>query len=270
MIRLPPRSTLSSSSAASDVYKRQVAEHSTNQETIGFESFLRVVAKNPLKKLLPESQRDAVVMLAATARSAGSPQPTGEDGRNPERSILARLRKHFNIADVNSDGELEEDELARLLKNLWESTDKGAMPSEIRIRAVEHVREAMVKFDMDRSGKLNFNEFVRLVQVEPWRQMIPPDIRQQLPFLVMKLAHDMAPSSTDLKNMSTQEYTRQLQAFFDEVDCDGSGYLDETELVILIHLSLIHISEPTRLLSISYAVFCLKKKKRQTRKTKVI
>eukprot|EP00658_Telonema_sp_P-2_P075789 TRINITY_DN65545_c0_g1_i1.p1 TRINITY_DN65545_c0_g1~~TRINITY_DN65545_c0_g1_i1.p1 ORF type:complete len:121 (+),score=25.06 TRINITY_DN65545_c0_g1_i1:67-429(+) len=32
-------------------------------------------------------------------------------------------------------------------------------------------------------------------------------------------------------------------------------------------LSLIHISEPTRLLSISYAVFCLKKKKRQKRKT---
>ena len=30
---------------------------------------------------------------------------------------------------------------------------------------------------------------------------------------------------------------------------------------ILSTLSLIHISEPTRLLSISYAVFCLKKKK---------
>eukprot|EP00658_Telonema_sp_P-2_P038612 TRINITY_DN27666_c0_g1_i1.p1 TRINITY_DN27666_c0_g1~~TRINITY_DN27666_c0_g1_i1.p1 ORF type:complete len:101 (-),score=15.87 TRINITY_DN27666_c0_g1_i1:112-414(-) len=29
-------------------------------------------------------------------------------------------------------------------------------------------------------------------------------------------------------------------------------------------LSLIHISEPTRLLSISYAVFCLKKKKNTT------
>eukprot|EP00658_Telonema_sp_P-2_P030514 TRINITY_DN23015_c0_g1_i3.p1 TRINITY_DN23015_c0_g1~~TRINITY_DN23015_c0_g1_i3.p1 ORF type:complete len:104 (+),score=23.16 TRINITY_DN23015_c0_g1_i3:100-411(+) len=29
-----------------------------------------------------------------------------------------------------------------------------------------------------------------------------------------------------------------------------------------LHLSLIHISEPTRLLSISYAVFCLKKKKK--------
>src|SRR5678815_627254 len=31
--------------------------------------------------------------------------------------------------------------------------------------------------------------------------------------------------------------------------------------VNLMDLSLIHISEPTRLLSISYAVFCLKKKK---------
>ena len=30
-------------------------------------------------------------------------------------------------------------------------------------------------------------------------------------------------------------------------------------------LSLIHISEPTRLLSTSYAVFCLKKKKHNTR-----
>ena len=33
-------------------------------------------------------------------------------------------------------------------------------------------------------------------------------------------------------------------------------------------LSLIHISEPTRLLSISYAVFCLKKKKKKKNKKK--
>src|SRR5678815_1392479 len=36
-----------------------------------------------------------------------------------------------------------------------------------------------------------------------------------------------------------------------------SKYTDEA-----YNLSLIHISEPTRLLSISYAVFCLKKKKK--------
>eukprot|EP00658_Telonema_sp_P-2_P075692 TRINITY_DN6536_c0_g1_i1.p1 TRINITY_DN6536_c0_g1~~TRINITY_DN6536_c0_g1_i1.p1 ORF type:complete len:1030 (-),score=199.52 TRINITY_DN6536_c0_g1_i1:34-3123(-) len=36
------------------------------------------------------------------------------------------------------------------------------------------------------------------------------------------------------------------------------------------NLSLIHISEPTRLLSISYAVFCLKKKKKKKKKTSCI
>eukprot|EP00658_Telonema_sp_P-2_P031785 TRINITY_DN23710_c0_g1_i2.p1 TRINITY_DN23710_c0_g1~~TRINITY_DN23710_c0_g1_i2.p1 ORF type:complete len:109 (+),score=23.85 TRINITY_DN23710_c0_g1_i2:139-465(+) len=50
-----------------------------------------------------------------------------------------------------------------------------------------------------------------------------------------------------------------------------SVYSDERELSSNNHthttitvpvLSLIHISEPTRLLSISYAVFCLKKKKK--------
>eukprot|EP00658_Telonema_sp_P-2_P057517 TRINITY_DN45969_c0_g1_i1.p1 TRINITY_DN45969_c0_g1~~TRINITY_DN45969_c0_g1_i1.p1 ORF type:complete len:136 (+),score=26.41 TRINITY_DN45969_c0_g1_i1:127-534(+) len=33
--------------------------------------------------------------------------------------------------------------------------------------------------------------------------------------------------------------------------------------IAISNLSLIHISEPTRLLSISYAVFCLKKKKQE-------
>ena len=42
---------------------------------------------------------------------------------------------------------------------------------------------------------------------------------------------------------------------FGKVDTEAAHQLSESLL------SLIHISEPTRLLSISYAVFCLKKKK---------
>eukprot|EP00658_Telonema_sp_P-2_P067485 TRINITY_DN563_c0_g1_i25.p1 TRINITY_DN563_c0_g1~~TRINITY_DN563_c0_g1_i25.p1 ORF type:complete len:128 (+),score=34.42 TRINITY_DN563_c0_g1_i25:646-1029(+) len=37
----------------------------------------------------------------------------------------------------------------------------------------------------------------------------------------------------------------------------------------VVDLSLIHISEPTRLLSISYAVFCLKKKKKKKNKFEI-
>src|SRR5674536_393183 len=39
------------------------------------------------------------------------------------------------------------------------------------------------------------------------------------------------------------------------------GAASEAAVRTALRLSLIHISEPTRLLSISYAVFCLKKKK---------
>ena len=39
----------------------------------------------------------------------------------------------------------------------------------------------------------------------------------------------------------------------------------QQEKYVALDLSLIHISEPTRLLSISYAVFCLKKKKKKTK-----
>ena len=40
------------------------------------------------------------------------------------------------------------------------------------------------------------------------------------------------------------------------------------EIVPVLNLSLIHISEPTRLRRISYAVFCLKKKKTKKKKKK--
>jgi len=43
--------------------------------------------------------------------------------------------------------------------------------------------------------------------------------------------------------------------------CEEAGGID----LIVIYLSLIHISEPTRLRRISYAVFCLKKKTNTTK-----
>src|SRR5678815_4814381 len=44
---------------------------------------------------------------------------------------------------------------------------------------------------------------------------------------------------------------------------DGRFRRDLFYRLNVVQISLIHISEPTRLLSISYAVFCLKKKKKK-------
>src|SRR5678816_310269 len=61
-----------------------------------------------------------------------------------------------------------------------------------------------------------------------------------------------APTDREKSQMYLQRYVRHFPAAGEVVIFDRSWY----------NLSLIHISEPTRLLSISYAVFCLKKKKK--------
>eukprot|EP00658_Telonema_sp_P-2_P080124 TRINITY_DN7905_c0_g1_i1.p1 TRINITY_DN7905_c0_g1~~TRINITY_DN7905_c0_g1_i1.p1 ORF type:complete len:166 (-),score=34.56 TRINITY_DN7905_c0_g1_i1:62-559(-) len=69
--------------------------------------------------------------------------------------------------------------------------------------------------------------------------------------------------------------TRDTENYFGNSDGPGdlASVVTEAECAGLLHqlqtldLSLIHISEPTRLLSISYAVFCLKKKKKDVNNT---
>src|SRR5680860_1759671 len=46
--------------------------------------------------------------------------------------------------------------------------------------------------------------------------------------------------------------------------CGRVAYVDGDPAGYVLYLSLIHISEPTRRTPISYAVFCLKKKKKTT------
>eukprot|EP00658_Telonema_sp_P-2_P023744 TRINITY_DN19521_c0_g1_i3.p1 TRINITY_DN19521_c0_g1~~TRINITY_DN19521_c0_g1_i3.p1 ORF type:complete len:124 (-),score=17.28 TRINITY_DN19521_c0_g1_i3:21-392(-) len=53
---------------------------------------------------------------------------------------------------------------------------------------------------------------------------------------------------------------------FSPISMGGGGMSPTTSGPPTVCLSLIHISEPTRLLSISYAVFCLKKKKKEKQK----
>eukprot|EP00658_Telonema_sp_P-2_P050154 TRINITY_DN38200_c0_g1_i1.p2 TRINITY_DN38200_c0_g1~~TRINITY_DN38200_c0_g1_i1.p2 ORF type:complete len:140 (-),score=57.39 TRINITY_DN38200_c0_g1_i1:15-434(-) len=65
-------------------------------------------------------------------------------------------------------------------------------------------------------------------------------------------------AATNLVDMEEFQL-RQFEEILDMENPDLFKWLTGQEAVP--ELSLIHISEPTRLLSISYAVFCLKKKK---------
>eukprot|EP00658_Telonema_sp_P-2_P084450 TRINITY_DN9374_c0_g2_i4.p1 TRINITY_DN9374_c0_g2~~TRINITY_DN9374_c0_g2_i4.p1 ORF type:complete len:1106 (-),score=213.94 TRINITY_DN9374_c0_g2_i4:112-3429(-) len=82
------------------------------------------------------------------------------------------------------------------------------------------------------------------------------------------------PSATEYLAVSNSSVTQEAFAEGASVVFGGGGKdsgitsplsLLESDDTHTHYLSLIHISEPTRLLSISYAVFCLKKKKKKTK-----
>src|SRR5450756_2947594 len=81
----------------------------------------------------------------------------------------------------------------------------------------------------------------------PWNQVRSFLTRQVFSMISQKVTQAVMP-------------TRKSRIVFHSVDAMA------TARGTIIILSLIHISEPTRLGMISYAVFCLKKKKKQARR----
>src|SRR5678816_4875380 len=66
-----------------------------------------------------------------------------------------------------------------------------------------------------------------------------------------------------IANLKTEIFKPAIDVRYDEIKIVSH---DENAIQSTpVDLSLIHISEPTRLLSISYAVFCLKKKNKRIR-----
>ena len=59
-----------------------------------------------------------------------------------------------------------------------------------------------------------------------------------------------------VKDLSLEVQAGQVYGFLGP---NGAGKSTTSRMLLGLILSLIHISEPTRLLSISYAVFCVKK-----------
>eukprot|EP00658_Telonema_sp_P-2_P045310 TRINITY_DN33248_c0_g1_i1.p2 TRINITY_DN33248_c0_g1~~TRINITY_DN33248_c0_g1_i1.p2 ORF type:complete len:131 (-),score=44.23 TRINITY_DN33248_c0_g1_i1:28-420(-) len=93
------------------------------------------------------------------------------------------------------------------------------------------------------------------------------EIRCQLAHNVQKLANTI-PAEMEAHTTECDELRSRIAAVEKARKDEARAWEDEKDRhqkeakVFNIHLSLIHISEPTRLLSISYAVFCLKKKKK--------
>eukprot|EP00658_Telonema_sp_P-2_P008856 TRINITY_DN13357_c0_g1_i3.p1 TRINITY_DN13357_c0_g1~~TRINITY_DN13357_c0_g1_i3.p1 ORF type:complete len:276 (+),score=76.80 TRINITY_DN13357_c0_g1_i3:130-957(+) len=259
MIRRPPRSTLSSSSAASDVYKRQVSTQSTGDS---------VSTRMPLK--IPD---DLTAMVEAV-REDGGPRwmVAGYDGSRALKliasgdgdhnelisAIAAEDQVHYGLINspngvvmgyVEWVGEYVNGmKKSYVMRNLQQTTDLWGY-AHYTFKAYD---KETLQAAMDENGE--FTGERTLGEVRGWE----PNLQ------------DWESMWNDTNPLDGWDPNSQWVYKWNPYGLLEFGNLPETDLERLrniYNLSLIHISEPTRLLSISYAVFCLKKKKKKNRKT---
>eukprot|EP00658_Telonema_sp_P-2_P014064 TRINITY_DN15334_c0_g1_i1.p1 TRINITY_DN15334_c0_g1~~TRINITY_DN15334_c0_g1_i1.p1 ORF type:complete len:520 (-),score=88.03 TRINITY_DN15334_c0_g1_i1:250-1809(-) len=159
MIRRPPRSTLSSSSAASDVYKRQASKNRA--------------------RVLPctecgDEPRDLAELESAAADAAGKVgemkkvmapswcERSGHGGVMYDSEIDV-FRRDFAVVDSDKDGSISAQEISELVKRQTETT-----PSQAQLRAI------MNEFDLDKDGTITFNEYMTTICGPGWTADNPP------------------------------------------------------------------------------------------------
>src|SRR5450756_2610739 len=273
MLRRPPRSTQRRSSAASDVYKRQAAH--CRLET-SFNGNLR-----DYKDTIPQLfWPNALIIL-----SNGSESRVG--------SVTAGWEHFAEWKKIGSESEAGQVSLETMLRGVCEPTRlldlvenftlfQEAPGGLIKLIAKNHqylgVNNALIALaDVRRSqGKLGvfwhtqgsgksvemmfFAQKVLRKMPGNWTFVVVTD-RQELDGQIYK---NFASAGIVTEAHAQAESSKHLRQLLSE---------DHRYVFTLIHkfrtehgLSLIHISEPTRLGMISYAVFCLKKKKHNKNK----
>ena len=235
---------------------------------IEFSEFLRMLTRRPWASLLPETLTKMLPRISNKIFRATSPvrrRPNvsaakwaweGSD-EPPAQLVLSFAKAVFQEADIDQSGAIEQDEVATLLVGLFEQLGKP-LPPEYKLKMHEFVQESMARFDADGSGGLCFPEFLRMITMKPWRDLLPHAVVDVLPKLVLKamragsseaealeqLADDtqaqeeaIVEAVDDVMNDSREE-AKQLVAtarrLFDDFDTDSSGSIDQDELGNLI------------------------------------
>ena len=275
MIRRPPRSTLSSSSAASDVYKRQ---HDTHSHLNSFSTIVDGEQKEvggfaKLKTLIDEKKKENpdTLILDGGDFSMGTLIQTVYDTEAAELRMLGYLG-----CDVSTLGNHEYDYRSKGLADMLTAAKNSGetVPSLV-----------VCNVDWDSMEKNGLSEGQKQIQsafenygVKDYVVVEKGDVKIAVVGVFGVDALKCAPTCELLFKDPVESVKKTVEEIkknekVDMIACvSHSGTWEDEKksedeiLAKEVPLSLIHISEPTRRTPISYAVFCLKKKKRHQSK----
>lgn len=180
MGRMPADATVPREILEFDPAKSMAGVDEDGDGTLNFDEFLSLVTQPPWSSLLPVAVCDALRQRLA-AKLKFNPAPAHA---TPAERALLMAQDLFTAGDADQSGELDCAELAQLILKMFEKFKKK-MPTDIRNNMEATVKKAMARFDIDGNGVLDFNEFMKMMCCNPWKGLLPPKIRNQLPALVL-------------------------------------------------------------------------------------
>ena len=159
--------------------------YSTDGLVLGFDQFLHALSVKPLLALLPAEMRDHALMASAGAKCEPVGAKARAEDRSPGKRAFTFARKLFDEFDADGNEVLDEDELVAALLKMYERCG-NPMSQSHRFGIVEQVRKSMSRLGVEAAEGITFQLFCRLVCLNPWRELMDPEMLRQLPFIVSK------------------------------------------------------------------------------------
>jgi len=244
---------------------REVKRWGRGDNRIDLTGVIRIWNSGSWRTLLPEIVTTQLPRLANRQVRRSSPvkrpkplppatvwlwEDLGEDGAGV---IIQSAKEIFLQADEEHQGQVQGSECGTLILALFSTLGLKDFPAEIKFN-LQHLCAEMVKlFDLEGTGKINFLEFLRMVCMKPFKQLIPKRVAQRLPLLVCKIVKLAIPPEEEDEEEDIGEVAfsslaqcvagsreegravlKMAQELFSAADDDGSGEVDEEELMGII------------------------------------
>ena len=137
-----------------------------------------MLTRKPWRELLPPQVQ---VHLPLLVQGVISPQKEPrKDTALPAIVVLTAARELFIEFDMDRSGELEEQELLKMCEQVWHRLGRA-----VTVSLRDEVRDAMLVFDKNGSGGIDFVEFVRLVARRPWKVLLRADAQEALKHIAL-------------------------------------------------------------------------------------
>jgi len=143
---------------------------------LSFHEFLRMLTRRPWKDLLPIEVQEHLPLLVQGVISPQKPKKSAVDTSSlPVIVILSSAKEIFEETDKNCSGKVEEEELVEMCHRVWHKLDRTVTPA-----LKDDVHDAMLVFNKDGSGGIDFVEFIRLIARRPWKVLLRPEAQEAL------------------------------------------------------------------------------------------